>query len=253
MDGFRYWDVAEERIPSNYEGNRAFQHLASDVTRVVMEQKVPPGEVNWQIARLYDAYAEFLYAMNPHGRDDERHEHWRNHFECARLNKKWGEPEISQEMLSAAASTYLGGPLRVRSFDRALIDAFIAQETFAYIDRHAGRSAFLLQLGCSGGGLAILVAIGVLLSIFANSSTSHAFWYVVGGTFVLQLVLWAWPKNGPLALYQAMRDTYQLLSGSVVSVPELRRRVELARDKGVVWPAELYAVLDDVEARTKVL
>jgi hypothetical protein len=50
-----------------------------------------------------------------------------------------------------------------------------------------------------------------------------------------------------------MRDTYQLLTGSVVSVPELRRRVDQARDKGVVWPAELYAVLDDVEARTKVL
>jgi hypothetical protein len=36
-----------------------------------------------------------------------------------------------------------------------------------------------------------------------------------------------------------------------VSVPELRRAVEVARDKGVVWPPELYAVLDDVEGRTR--
>ena len=76
---------------------------------------------------------------------------------------------------------------------------------------------------------------------------------VTGGLLLFFLVIWAWPKRGPYALYREMRGTYQALTGSVVSVPELRRRVERARDKGVVWPAELYAVLDDVDARTKVL
>jgi hypothetical protein len=64
-------------------------------------------------------------------------------------------------------------------------------------------------------------------------------------------LFYLWPRRGLLKLFLAMRDAYHLLSGSVVSVPELRRSVEKARDKGVVWPPELYAVLDDVEGRTQ--
>jgi len=64
-------------------------------------------------------------------------------------------------------------------------------------------------------------------------------------------VPYLWPKRGTVKLYMAMRDTYHLLSGSVVSVPEVRRAVDRAREKGVVWPPELYAVLDDVATRTQ--
>lgn len=126
--------------------------------------------------------------------------------------------------------------------DRGLLDAFIAQETFAFIDRAAGRGAFFTQFGCLG----VMMAGSIVWAAFFNDAGVNWTRYgsVIGAILIIFLVFWAWPKKGPYALYREMRDTYQLLTGSVVSVPELRRRVERAREKGVVWPAELYAVLD---------
>lgn len=203
------------------------------------------------VRQLYDAYGDFLAATNPGDVEPEDHIHWRNRYRDARLGKKLGEPPITQELLSGAASSYLKGPLRVPMFDRGLIDALVAQETFAYIDGHAGRGPLLTQLGCLGSWFVLLV--GYQLLVGGADANWTRFWWGVGGLLLLILVLWAWPKRGPFALYRTMRDTYQLLTGSVVSVPEMRRRVNRARDAGVVWPPELYAVLDDVEDRTKVL
>lgn len=152
--------------------------------------------------------------------------------------------------MSGAAYTYLKGTLRVPMFDRGLIDAFIAQETFAYIDRQAGGGAFLAQLFFWGAGL---VLVGAFQLLFGRDFNWAGYWYSILGLLAVFFLIWAWPKRGVLALHRRMRDAYQVLTGSVVSVAELRRRVEFARDKGVVWPAELYALLDDVESRTKVL
>ena len=249
MEEYSYWATAKAAIP--WHENRAYERVASEAIEASREQQLPESRFGYAVEQLYDAYGDFLYAMNPMEVEPGDHVHWHNHFRDARLGKKMGEPPISQEVLSGAAYKYLKGPLRVPLMDRGLLDAFIAQETFAYIDRQAGRGAFMTQLGCLGFYV-VFVVVGAML--FGDSDTNWTrFWQIVGGLLVLMVVAWAWPKRGPYALYREMRDTYQLLTGSVVSVAELRRRIERARDKGVVWPAELYAVLDDVEARTKVL
>jgi len=250
VDEFSYWHAAKEH--GFYRDNRAFERIASEAAQVGRDKKLSPDEFEWGVHHLFEAYGSFLYAMNPMKAEtkDEDLRAWHNHFRDARLSKKRGEPPISSDVLSNAAYEYLKGPLRVPTFDRALIDALIAQETFAYIDGHAGQGTFFTYLGCFGAWLLLFIPFEMLWG-----TTVHwkSIWQIVGGFLALMLVVWAWPRRGPLVLHRAMRDTYQLLTGSVVSVPELRRRVEHARDKGVVWPAELYAVLDDVEARTKVL
>jgi hypothetical protein len=247
VDEFSYYEAAKSH--GYYEDNRAFQRIASEASEVARREKLDPDQFEWGLHQLYDAYGSFLYGVNPNDHERKEQHAWYNHFRDARLGKKFGEPPLAQEMISGAAYTYLKGPLRVPTFDRSLIDAFIAQETFAYIDRHAGRSAMMTQFGCFSSAL----VVALIWDFFFGSPDWKGFKWAIGGMVAVMLVVWAWPKRGPFVLYRAMRDTYQLLSGSVVSVPELRRRVEEARVKGVVWPAELYAVLDDVEARTKVL
>ena len=248
MSEYSHWKVAKEEIP--WEKNRAFQRLASEASEVARQQQLAEDDFRDGLLKLYDAYGDFLHATNPWRTEPEEQAHWYNHFRQARLGKKMGEPSITPEVLSGAAYTYLKGPLRVPSLDRGLIDAFIAQETFAYIDRHAGRGPLLTHLGCWGTWLVLLAAFQL---IFSADTDWKRFAQGAAAVVFIVLVVWAWPKKGAYALYREMRDTYQLLTGSVVSVAELRRRVERARDKGVVWPAELYAVLDDVESRTKVI
>jgi len=249
VDGFSYWQAAKDH--GFYQDNRAFQQIASEAAQVGRDRQLSPDDFEWGIHHLFEAYGSFLYAMNPMKLDMEDRDlrAWHNHYRDARLGKKHGEPSISSDVLSGAAYEYLKGPLRVPTFDRALIDALIAQETFAYIDSRAGSGAVFTQAGC--------FVVWLVLWGLGEAFFGHSNWTGIGrGVAVIvaiALVIWAWPWKGSHALHRAMKDTYQLLTGSVISVAELRRRVEQARDKGVVWPAELYAVLDDVEARTKVL
>lgn len=135
--------------------------------------------------------------------------------------------------------------------DRGLVDALIAQETFAFIDGSAGYAAVGTPFGCLAVWL--VLALGAQYALGDRSINWIEFRWSMVVLFIVMLVIWAWPKRGPYRLYMAMRDTYQLMTGSVVSVPELRRRIEEARAKGVVWPPELYAVMDDIESRTRAI
>lgn len=247
---FSYWGFARERLPEFYENNRAFERLASEAAQLASSAGLSSSDFEEGLHQLYDAYFSFLHAMNEFSADKgDDHRHWHNHFKDARLLKKVGEPPITAELLSDSAQSYLKGSLRVQSFDRALLDAFIAQETFAFIDRSAGAGAALTGGGCLVIPLAFIGGWRVL--------TGTAEWERLATGGALIVGIWAlfllWPRRGSLSLYRAMRDTYHLLSGSVVSVPELRRAVERARARGVAWPPELYAVLDDVEQRATVL
>lgn len=245
-DTFVYWRHADSKIWESYENCRPFKEMGREGARVAEEQQLSKELFDEQLYQLFDAYSSFLHGTNS-GSDSDKWKHWYNHFRDVRLTKKHAQPQLSQEMLSSAAYTYLNGALRVPKMDRALIDALIAQETFAFIDRHAGLGAHATNLGCFG----FFLLASVAWQLFTGDMDWTRFLTVLAVVAGLMALMFLWPRRGTLKLYMAMRETYHLLSGSVVSVPEVRRAVERAREQGVVWPPELYAVLDDVEARTQ--
>jgi hypothetical protein len=55
------------------------------------------------------------------------------------------------------------------------------------------------------------------------------------------------------ATVMGMLDAYRTLNGSPASVPHIRKMVDRATDVGVVWPAPLMALLDDLEERRKAI
>jgi hypothetical protein len=245
---YAHWRYAKEKVWDSCEDCSPFKEMGQAAAAVASEQNLSKDEFGDQLYQIQEAYSSFLHGTNS-GSDFSKWRHWHNRFPSARLGKKkFGEPYLSSEMLSSAAAEYLKGRMRIPKFDRALLDALIAQELFAFIDTRAGRGAFATQFGCFGFIIVVVLGWQVLTGEPIN-------WSRVMVGLAIFLVPWAllylWPRRGLLKLYVAMRDPYHLLSGSVVSVPELRRAIELARDKGVVWPPELYAVLDDVEARTR--
>jgi hypothetical protein len=244
---YAHWRYAKQHVWESYEDCQPFKDMGQAAAAVASEQNLSKDDFADQLYLIQEAYSSFLHGTNS-GSDSSTWRHWHNRFPTARLGKKFGEPYLSSEMLSSAAAEYLKAGMRIPKFDRALLDALIAQELFAFIDTRAGRSAFATQFGCFG-----FIIVVVLGWQFLTGETIN--WNRVMIGLAIFLVPWGlfylWPRRGLLKLYLAMRDAYHLLSGSVVSVPELRRAVEVARDKGVVWPPELYAILDDVEARTR--
>ena len=220
MDEFWYYDAAGSvlRCPES----RARQQLQSEAANVGRVRQLSEDDFHHGVRQLGDAYDEFLSATNNYKVEQESQLHWHNRFRTVRLSKKLGEPEITQEILSQAAYSYLKGPLRVPMLDRGLLDAFIAQETFTFIDRSAGRGAVQFHVGCFGVMMASSIVWAMLFGDSGVNWTRYG--TVTGGLLLFFLVIWAWPKRGPYALYREMRGTYQALTGSVVSVPELRRR-----------------------------
>lgn len=187
VDEFSYWETAEAEIP--WEHNRSYQRLASEASQVGSEKNLSRSEFLHAVHRLYDAYGDFLYATNQNKTEPEDQVHWHNHFRYARLGKKIGEPTLSPEMLSEAVFKYLKGSIRVPMLDRGLIDALIAQETFAFIDTHAGRSHFMTHLGCWGTWLILFVIFQVLVANKEPNWTRII--YGLSAVALIILVIWA--------------------------------------------------------------
>lgn len=246
---FSYYDYAKKQIPWYYEDNSAFRNFASEVAKEGEKRSLSENDFAGAVHEIFEAYSTFLSALNPSAEDGKGAKHWNNKFRSLTLGKKLGEPYICAELLDDAVYRYLKGPLRIDRFDRALLDALIAQESFAFVDRCAGRGALLTNFGF----IAFLVIGGLLINFLFGSADFNATLkaLAIGGAIIV--VFWAFPWRGYYPLYRTMKDTYFLLSGSVVSVRELRKAVDHAKSRGVVWPPELYAVLDDIEPRTAVL
>ncbi|GAC1577194.1 MAG: hypothetical protein NVS3B5_09180 [Sphingomicrobium sp.] len=137
-DEYSYWSRAKAKIWDAYRECPPFTEMAEAAAQSASEKGIPREQFEWQLNKLYEAYSSVLHGTNSDF-DSSKWRHWHNRFGDARLGKKWGKPEIQAEMLSGAAYDYLNGALRVPRMDRALLDSLIAQETFAYIDRRAGR------------------------------------------------------------------------------------------------------------------
>lgn len=246
---FSYYDYAMKQIPWYYEDNPAFRNFANEVAKQGRKLSLTEDDFEIAVYEIFEAYSTFLSALNPSAEDGKGAKHWHNKYRSLTLGKKLGEPYISAELLDDAVFRYLKGPLRIERFDRALLDALIAQESFAFVDRCAGRGALTTNFGF----IVVLVVGGLLVNFVFGSADIDATLKALGIGAAIILGFWAFPWRGYYPLYRAMRDTYFLLSGSVVSVKELRKAVDHAKSRGVVWPPELYAVLDDIEPRASVL
>ena len=72
MDEYSYYEAARARTPWNYEENAAFQRLVSELAQVGAQQKLSSREFEAGIHPLFEAYSDFLYAMNPSGSANDK-------------------------------------------------------------------------------------------------------------------------------------------------------------------------------------
>jgi hypothetical protein len=105
---------------------------------------------------------------------------------------------------------------------------------------------------------------GVLLWLWPDSSVAQwlagivAVLTLLGIAFSLVVFPFLYPgvraqRQKFDGVVKGMLDAYTALGGSPASVPHIRKMVERGIDAGVIWPAPLIALLDDIAERRKAI
>jgi hypothetical protein len=183
-------------------------------------------------------------------------------------------PDIDRSGLELACSNYLSRGWRCKALDRVFVDALVASELIGYGDEMLNKETFGIRpqsplkqphvlirylrailLNAMLAGLAIGVALWV-----DEEWASWAAAIVVGLLAIYTILLtvflpFAWRRQSAARkavreLLSAMNAVYlELETDGPISASHIYKRLEDTTTIGVVWPASVYSMLDDVLAR----
>lgn len=225
------------------------------------------------IRRGLDVVESAARAVNPNwwDRDDQKPAlPWHHQARPILAGKKHAEPYIIRLDVEEAAAGYLALPYRVDGLDRLLTDMLMVAEMFAFADEMQPQlkqklPTILAWLWNNLKSLVIGLAVAGVLVWLAPESTVMlwiagiiAGFTVLGAAFSLVVFPFLYPgvraqRQRFQATVMGMIDAYTALGGSPASVPHIRKLVDRATDNGVVWPAPLMALLDDIADRRKAI
>ncbi len=213
---------------------------------------------------------------------DKSLDFWDSH--CSPLDKIKADkvPYIDRLSVESVVGDYLALPYRSQAMDRFLVRILIAMELYAFGDEMLNektfgsfparsplkqRHAFLAYL--RGQILNGVLYVGIAaLAVWASSkgwiNESIAWWTsgVCAFLFLLSAALstfalpFAWRKQASARqhvakLLSTMATVYnELKSDGPISAKYIRDRATNAAQEAVVWPAPLFALLDDIISRT---
>ena len=204
--------------------------------------------------------------------DERKIKPWFHRVRPTLIRKTHGEPYINLADTQAAASGYLQLKFRVDRLDRLLVDMLIAAEMFTYADTPGIQAELrrilphplkwiLSNVTTLIGGAALAAAI-----LWVTSSSTVGDWVaaiIFGIAFLLSAFsLIGFPFYYPQIRKQSaavrgclatMSDTYLALDGQPTSVKHLAALIEKAAQAGVVWPSQLYVLMEDIEGRRKAI
>jgi hypothetical protein len=253
--------------------DRSWGRVVTDVARAAAAVEGDDYVREDNVRRGLDAVEAAARAVNPNWWDRDENEAarmWHHQSSPALAGKKRLEPYIMRLDVEEAAAEYLALPFRVERLDRLLTDMLIAAELFAFADEMQTQLKQKLPtvLSWLWGNLKSL-AIGLSVAgvlVWLGQSSTIMLWIagIIAGLTVLgaAISLVLFPFVYPAARAQrrkfnstimAMTDAYTALNGSPASVVHIRRLVDRATDTGVVWPAPLMALLDDIADRRKAI
>jgi hypothetical protein len=191
-------------------------------------------------------------------------------------------PNIDRSSLEGVVDDYLALPYRSRALDRLLVRVLVAMEFYAYGDEMMNPKYSLFGMHPSPlmQTHVLLAYLGGLLfnAVFFGGTAALALWAAsqgwIGGTaagwtagicvalFLLLSAIstfalpFSWraqikARQKVRDLLLAMNTIYdELRSDGPISAQHIRDRANSAAQIGVVWPAPLFAMLDDAVART---
>ncbi len=207
---------------------------------------------------------------------------WRHHEDPLEWIRQKKVPYIDRSEVEICVGSYLRLPFRCEAMDRLLVDLLVATEMYGFGDKILNEETFGLYPHSSplkqrhvlltyiGGvviGAAILVGAATLALYLGSNGWIGEGWSVsIAAVLVLiWLVLLAiqttalpiaWVKQRKARqrvanLLGRMFTIYAGLDSSgPISEKHIRGRVDAAAAEGVVWPAPLFVLLEDIASRS---
>lgn len=257
--------------------------MAKAALEYALPSNVEPGDFEENI--LKDALGivrSLRFAFIRYGSDSTSPNFWDSNANPLDKIRAKQVPYIDRSELEAVVGDYLALPYRCQALDRFLVRALIAMELYAFGDEMLNEETFglfparsplkqrhaLLQYlrgqlvnGVLFGGIAAL-ALWASSSGWIGVSTAEWIMGICGFLFLalasmstFALPFWwyaqAMARRRVRKLLATMSTLYnEQRSDGPISAQYVRDRAGDAAKQGVVWPAPLFALLDDIISRT---
>jgi hypothetical protein len=258
------------------------QEMAKAALDYAVAQNIDPDDFEIDVLPVALAVVQNLRsALVQDWKDKITLDFWDNHGRPLDKIKADKVPYIDRSSLESVVGDYLALPYRAQAMDRLLVKILVAVEFHAFGDEMMNEKTFgffparspLKQshvlVAYSRRLLINAVFFGAIaaLALWAASKgwigetgagwtagTSVALFLFFGAisTFALPFSWCAQAKarRNVRNLLLAMNTIYnELRSDGPIGAQHIRERVSSAAEDGVVWPAPLFAVLDDIIAR----
>jgi len=255
---------------------RLLEDITTSATEYAEKMDIDSSEFIHDILnRARDVVTEIQHAVTDHSFFDKdlSDEDWQKfcnfwghqEFPISRIESR-KIPTIYKEQVEKSVGTYLELPFRSKAIDRLLVDILVAMEIYAYGNAALNKDRFAAIKGQFEN--ALIFAGGAGFSIFAGSKEwidrewSHGIAYFLLAVFIIYFIrtifllpsLWKdifKIKKCKIKLLGIMVSMYKdLESSGPISANHIRTIAESSGEKGVVWPAPLFALLDDISQRT---
>ena len=177
-------------------------------------------------------YANLRWSDDKERKGEAKHRLW--------SHRNSAFPEFDRTGIEAAVSEYLALPYRVPEIDRLLIDLLLAMEIAAFAKSIRGHIIlWLVEVPFLGWGTLEVWRI----------------WPWAGYLAAFAFIAWLWwfPIRTIVrasSLTVRMRCCYEAMNSSgPISAQHIRDLLNSSAGKGIMWPAPIYALIDDVIAR----
>lgn len=248
-----------------------------------LRSKIDPHDFqNSALDEALEIVRSLRFAFIRYGSDTSSPNFWDNNANPIDNIKSKRVPYIDRSQLECVVGDYLALPYRCQALDRFLVRALIAMELYAFGDEMLNEETFGLfparsplkqrhaLLGYLKGQLVNCVLFGGIAAL--------ALWASSGGWIGVVAAEWMMGVCGFLFLALASMSTFALpfwwyaqamarrrvrkllatmstlyneqKSDGPISAQYVRERAGDAAKQGVVWPAPLFALLDDIIFRT---
>jgi hypothetical protein len=257
--------------------------VAEEILSWCIKHGESAGDLSVKLEYLKDFVTDLYDALGPQDEsaaNKRRYGFWTHidlNYVCLHTKKSYREHFLDRRSLKTLANMYLGRPwLHTTYFDWVFTDALIAAEsvaTYEWFQAQRGGVSYALFGGnkIKAGLFRFFVAVPLVFFLSWIMSGLLCWWlygvfprvaiiigvlyYVVNIAWVIvyfiRLILCRLRGGKSLQhraaeLITALYNTYHELRDPTVHVPSLRRAVEQAKEKGVVWDAQLFCILDNV-------
>ncbi len=234
------------RIINHSQYGLLLSDIAKGAESYALKAGLSPGHFVYVVERAIDVVRFFRYSVmhyevyEGNRGQDAQFDVWRHNRKLTHGRIDFSTPSIEKASLEQCVESYLNLEFRAQSLDRLFVDVLIAFELWAW------RSQILPTLMFTAFPV---VVVSVSNIFFEGNAFASPLWLQALGILMLGLGF-TWPNWRGFRLLFLMQDVYRNLhSHGSISASFVLSRLRHAADRGVVWPAPLMALLDDINKR----